>query len=306
MARKLTIRLFLLFLGLLFYSSSSFCINHMVTVQNFSFAPATVNAVVGDTITWQWVSGTHTTTCDGSFPGTSLPAGAVPWDEPITSASPTYSYVLTVDGEYDYVCTIHAPNMNGMIMAVPLPVELVSFTASVNGDLTVLNWKTATEKNNSGFEIQRKAGDDWEKISFVQGHGTTTEENSYSYTDNISSVRSNDIYYRLKQVDLNGTYEFSSEIIVSRTIPSDFELAQNFPNPFNPSTQINFSIPRNAHVSLKVYDANGREVATLLNANKASGNYSIEFNASSLASGIYYYTLTAGSFTDSKKMILMK
>ncbi len=304
MIRKITIRYFLVFLGLLFFSSSSFCTNYTVNVQNFSFAPATVNAIVGDTITWVWVSGTHTTTCDGVVVGTSLPPGATPWDEPINSTITTYSYVLTVDGEYDYVCTFHG--MPGVIMAVPLPVELTSFTASLNGEFASLIWKTATEKNNSGFEIQRKTGDSWEKISFVQGHGTTTKENTYTFKDNISKLQSDVIYYRLKQVDFDGAYKYSSEVMVSKTMPSDFSLMQNFPNPFNPTTQIHYSVPRNTHVLLKVYDSDGSEVATLINENQEAGNYTLSFNASNLASGVYFYTINAGSFTDTKKMILMK
>jgi plastocyanin/flagellar assembly factor FliW len=306
MIRKATIRLPLIFLGLLFFSSRSFCTNYVVTVQNFSFSPAMVDAVVGDTITWQWVSGTHTTTCNSSFPGTSLPPGAAPWDEPITSASPSYSYVIAVDGEYDYVCTIHAPNMAGIIMAVPLPVELVSFSATVNGGLANLSWKTSTEKNNSGFEIQRKTENVWESVSFVQGHGTTTKENNYSFADDISNLQSDEVFYRLKQIDFNGIYQYSKVVQVSKIMPSEFSLMQNFPNPFNPTTQIRYSIPMSTHVLLKVYDSNGSEVASIVNQDKPAGNYTIDFNAARLASGTYYYTITAGNFTETKKMILMK
>lgn len=306
MTVKVTTSLSLLFLGLLFFSSSSFCTTHLITVQNFSFSPASVNAIVGDTVTWQWVEGSHTTTCDGVFPGTSLPPGATTWDSPINSTVTSFSYVIDVDGDYNYVCIPHSPNMAGMILATPLPVELVSFTATAGGGFAHLRWRTATEKNNSGFEIQRRTGTDWEKVSFIQGHGTTTKENSYSFRDNISGLLSSVIYYRLKQVDYNGAYEYNREIMVSSTAPSDFSLMQNFPNPFNPSTQINYSIPQNSNVIVKVYDSNGSEVATLVNENKISGNYTVDFNASGLASGIYYYTITAGSFSETRKMILMK
>lgn len=306
MIRKVTIRISLVFLGLLFLSPSAFGTNHNVTVQNFSFSPATVNAAVGDTVTWTWVSGSHTTTCDGSFPGTSLPAGATPWDEPINSTTTTYSYVLEVDGEYDYVCMMHAPSMAGVLLVVPLPVELTSFTAELNGNFAELNWMTATEKNNSGFEVQRKTGSNWEKISFIQGHGTTTNENSYSFRDDISHLNSKAIYYRLKQIDYNGTFEYSPEVMVSKSVPTDFSLMQNFPNPFNPTTRISYSVPASTHVILKVYDSNGSEVTTLINGNQEAGNHIVNFNASNFASGIYYYTITAGSFSDTKKMILMK
>lgn len=304
MIRKITIQVPLLFLGLLLFSSSSFCTNHMVDVANFSFSPSMINVMVGDTVTWNWVSGSHTTTCNGTA-GTSLPPGATPWDEPINSASTTYSYVIDIEGEYDFVCTFH-PSMTGMIMAVPLPVELVSFTGYLNDRSVDLQWKTATESNNRGFEIERMTGSVWEKIGYIEGHGTTTHENSYNFRDDISKLQHDVISYRLKQIDFNGTYEYSSEVKLNNTVPSDYSLLQNFPNPFNPSTRINFSVPQTSHVVLKVYDAAGREAATLMNRNIAAGNYAVDFNASGLASGIYYYTITAGSFSNTKKMILIK
>ena len=304
MIRKTTIRLSVIFLGLLFFSSSSFCTTHTVEVANFSFSPSMINAMVGDTITWNWVSGTHTTTCNGTS-GTSLPPGATPWDEPINNVSTTYSYVIEIDGEYDFVCLFH-PSMTGMIMAIPLPVELVSFTALLNNGFAELQWTTATESNNRGFAIERKSASGWEKVGFVQGHGTTTNENQYGFLDDIRKLQSALISYRLKQIDFNGTYEYSSEIQINNTVPSEFSLKQNFPNPFNPSTQINFSIPQTSLVVLKVYDVTGREVATLLNQYKTAGSYTLNFNATELASGIYYYTIAAGSFSSTKKMILMK
>ena len=307
MNMKFTIRILVMFLGLLFFSSSSYCTNHNVTVQSYSFTPDTVNASVGDTITWQWVNGSHTTTCNGTAPGTVLPPGAASWNSPINNVNTTFSYVIAVEGEYDYVCTFHYPGMPaGIIVATPLPVELVSFTGTLNGDIVSLNWQTATEKNNRGFEIQRKNGNNWEKIGFVSGHGTTTEKNYYSYADNVGSFQQNVFNYRLKQIDFSGAYEYSSEILVNKSVPSDFSLSQNYPNPFNPSTQISFSIPENSNVVLKVYDVSGKEIATLVNETKSSGNYHVVFDASKYASGIYFYKITAGSFTDTRKMILLK
>jgi plastocyanin len=306
MNRKFTIRISFLFLGLCFFPATSFCTNHLVSVQNYSFSPSTVNASVGDTVTWQWVSGSHTTTCNGTFPGTSLPPGATAWSQNINASSTTFSYVIAVDGEYDYVCMNHAPGMAGVIIATALPVELVSFRGTLNGNEVTLNWQTATEKNNNGFEIQRKISNNWEKIGFVPGHGTTLEKNYYSFKDNINNLPDGNLYYRLKQVDFSGSFEYSLEIVINKTVPSEFSLSQNYPNPFNPSTLISYSIPVNANVSLKIYDAVGNEVTTLVNERQESGTYQVVFNASRLASGIYYYTITAGSFTASKKMILMK
>ncbi len=304
MIRKATIRLSLLFLGLIFFSSSSFCTNFSVDVANFSFSPSSINVLVGDTITWNWVSGTHTTTCNGTA-GTSLPPGATPWDAPINSTTTSFSYVIEIVGDYNFVCLFH-PSMTGMIMAAPLPVELVSFTGYIKDGFADLQWKTATESNNRGFEIERKTASGWEKVGFVEGHGTTTNENLYNYRDDVRKLQPEIISYRLRQIDLNGTFEYSAEITINNTVPLAFGLKQNFPNPFNPSTQINFTVPVTSNVQLKVFDTNGSEVATLVNQSKAAGTYAVEFNASNLASGIYYYTITAGSFSTTKKMILMK
>lgn len=193
-----------------------------------------------------------------------------------------------------------------------IPVELVSFTAELNENNVVLKWITATENNNNGFEIQRKLDNPyWEKIGFVEGHGTTTEIQEYSYTDDISNIKGNSVTYRLKQIDFNGSFEYSKEVLVEIVTPLDFALYQNYPNPFNPSTKIKFSIPYVGtslmkFVQLKVYDILGNEVATLVNEYKPAGSYEINFDARGLTSGIYFYQLKADSFVETRKMILMK
>lgn len=306
MNRKFTIRLCVMFLGLLFLPATSFCINHNVNVASYAFTPADLNVTVGDTVTWHWVNGSHTTTCDGTHPGTSLPPGAAPWNNPMNSLDTTFAYVIAVEGVYDYTCTFHYPTMVGTITATPLPVELVSFVGSLNGNVVDLNWQTATEKNNSGFDVQRKSGNSWESIGFVQGHGTTLEKNYYSFEDNISSLTQNVFTYRLKQIDFSGTYEYSSEVTINSSVPAEFNLSQNYPNPFNPTTLISYSLPQNSNVLLRVYDTLGKEVTTLVDGKQSAGKYQISFNASRLSSGIYYYTITAGSFNLTRKMILMK
>ncbi|MFZ1519289.1 MAG: T9SS type A sorting domain-containing protein [Ignavibacteriaceae bacterium] len=186
-----------------------------------------------------------------------------------------------------------------------IPVELTSFVGStVNGNV-VLNWKTATEINNSGFEIQKSSDRvNFSNIAFVPGFGTTTEPRSYSYTDN--SVTNGKYYYRLKQVDLNGAFAYSEIIEVNVAAPIDFALTQNYPNPFNPSTIISYSIPQNSFVTLKVYDILGNEIAVLVNDTKSAGKYDVQFDASGLSNGVYFYTIKADNFTSTKKMILMK
>ncbi len=211
---------------------------------------------------------------------------------------------------------------NSAILATDpvLPVELANFSASVINGKVNLNWSTATETNNYGFEIERLKDfkiaklQDWELIGFVNGNGTTTEPKFYQYIDKDLSAG---VYsYRLKQIDYDGTFEYSKIVEAEIFSPSKFELAQNYPNPFNPSTKIKFTIPntnnplpggaRGGFVSLKVYDILGSEVATLVNEDKPAGNYEVKFDASGLASGIYYYTLKAGEFVSTKKMILIK
>jgi len=186
-----------------------------------------------------------------------------------------------------------------------IPVELTSFVGSnVNGSV-VLNWKTATETNNSGFEIQRSQDRiNFSKIAFVGGNGTTTEPQSYSYADN--SVTSGKYFYRLKQIDFNGEFSYSQIVEVDVASPIEFVLDQNYPNPFNPSTIISFSVPQSSFVTLKVYDVLGNEVSTLVNETKEAGKYNISFDASGLSNGVYFYTIKANNFNSTKKMILIK
>ena len=190
----------------------------------------------------------------------------------------------------------------------PTPVELTSFTANATVGNITLNWRTATETNNRGFEIQRKTdNNNWIVIAFKNGNGTTTNAKNYSFTDNISSLNANKLSYRLKQVDFNGQYQYSSVVLVDNIIPKDYNVSQNFPNPFNPTTIIKYQIPQNSFVSLKVYNSLGQEAASLVNGMINAGTYEVQFNASNLSSGVYYYVIKAGNnFVQTKKMILIK
>ncbi len=186
-----------------------------------------------------------------------------------------------------------------------VPVELVSFNAAINNNTVQLNWVTATELNNRGFEIERKLNNgSWEVLAFVNGKGTTSEISNYSYNDVLTV--SGKYYYRLKQIDYDGTYTYSNVVEVNFGTPSTFNLSQNYPNPFNPSTTIEFAIPNAELVTLKVYNALGQEVKTLVNGYLEAGSYKQAFDASELSTGVYYYTLKAGAFVNTKKMILVK
>jgi hypothetical protein len=185
-----------------------------------------------------------------------------------------------------------------------LPVELTAFTGKSKGNTIQLNWITATEINNYGFEIERaNESGDWNKIGFVNGAGSSNSPKQYSFNDNPSN--GSKFNYRLKQIDTDGKFEYSGIVEVEIT-PSEFVLEQNFPNPFNPSTKISFTLPERSIVSIKVYDAIGNEIAELAKGEKEAGIYEVEFNAENLPTGIYFYHFNAGKISQTKKMILLK
>jgi hypothetical protein len=191
----------------------------------------------------------------------------------------------------------------------PVPVELLSFSASINGRDIVLNWSTATETNNSGFEVQRSSDNvTFEVIDFVAGKGTSTEKNSYSFSDR--DLNPANYYYRLKQLDYDGTSSYSPVVEVNISVPSVFSLSQNYPNPFNPSTEIAFSLPVDAAVTIAVFNAIGEKVDEI-SKDYTAGNYRYTFNGSKISSGIYFYSINASGkdgslFSSSKKMVLIK
>ncbi|MBN8568645.1 MAG: T9SS type A sorting domain-containing protein [Ignavibacteria bacterium] len=245
--------------------------------NNYQYT-AIVKRNTGGGNTWAWSNSNHVTTGgSGSNP--------IPQCQGYTSFSD-----FAIGGNQDNL----------------LPVELSNFTSAIAGRDLILSWSTGTETNNSGFDIERKSTTgNWSKIGNVAGHGTVNTPNSYTYTDrNLSSGKYN---YRLKQIDFNGNYkyyELSNEVIIGT--PSKYVLTQNFPNPFNPSTSISYEIPATNFVSLKIYDMMGKEVANLVNGTQEAGFYTVKFDASKLASGVYFYKLQANDFTATKKLMLMK
>lgn len=208
-------------------------------------------------------------------------------------------YRTRLDGSFFYVDT------DGLI-----PVELTSFTAVVSGNSVSLNWSTATELNNSGFQVERKTiGSEFTSVGFVKGQGTTTQSKDYVFVDQNLAVGK--YIYRLKQIDFDGTHSYSPEIEVEVGLPTHFELSQNYPNPFNPSTTIKFSLVTDSKVTLKLFDLIGQEVATILNTDLAAGYHSVVVDASSLSTGVYFYRLDASGtngqkYSSVKKMLLTK
>ena len=187
-----------------------------------------------------------------------------------------------------------------------IPVELTSFSATTYRNDVVLSWSTATETNNQGFEIQRRNINEIEytRIGFIEGNGTTTEVKSYIFSD--KNVLAGTYGYRLKQVDYDGTFEYYAEIEVGITTPFDYSISQNYPNPFNPTSTIRYTIPKMGFVKLSIYDPLAKEIQVLVNEEKVPGNYEIVFDAKELASGIYFYKIRTGDFSQIKKMILLK
>ena len=210
--------------------------------------------------------------------------------------------------------------LNVELIPNPVPVELVSFTAEINGNQVLLRWQTATETNNYGFEIEKFQDynisrlKNWKNIGFVGGNGTTTELTYYSFID--ENTEAGFYQYRLKQIDFDGSFSYSNIVEVEISSPLQFSLEQNYPNPFNPSTKIKFTIPqtvnplpggaRGGFVILKVFDIIGNEIATLVNEEKPAGSYEVEFDAKILPSGVYFFRIQANSFIETKQMVLIK
>lgn len=192
-----------------------------------------------------------------------------------------------------------------------MPVDLVSFNASVQKQTVKLSWSTSSETNNSGFEILRSPANSsaWSSVGFVKGSGTKNTLTNYNFSDN--NLPSGKFSYRLKQIDNNGNFNYHNlASFVEVETPKKFELTQNYPNPFNPSTKIDYAIPFDAKVKMVVYDMLGREVLKPVNSEHKAGYYTIEINASALSSGIYFYRLTAymngNAQTITKRLSLIK
>lgn len=214
------------------------------------------------------------------------------------------TYTLTITGTGPNGTPVHKRTVS-MYVGLYVPVELTSFSASVDKNDVTLNWITASELNNLGFEIQKKnLKGEFESIGFVNGKGTTTNINEYTFTD--KQVNAGNYVYRLMQKDFDGTINYSETVNVEVSLPLQFSLEQNYPNPFNPSTTITYAVPVAEFVSIKLYDVLGNEVTTLVNEVRQPGKYDLLYNAGNLSSGVYYYQIKAGNFTQTKKLMLMK
>ncbi|MEJ2196788.1 MAG: T9SS type A sorting domain-containing protein, partial [Ignavibacteriaceae bacterium] len=188
----------------------------------------------------------------------------------------------------------------------PFPVELSLFNADLLEDKVLLNWRTETEVNNFGFYIERSSDNsDWLALGFVEGYGNSNSPKQYSFTDHDIKL-SGKYYYRLKQIDNDGTYEYFDVVTVEVGVLNNIYLAQNYPNPFNPETRIEFTLPEKQLVSLRIYNTLGELKKELINEEREAGSYTVNFDASNLPSGVYIYSLQTSSFTANRKMTLLK
>jgi hypothetical protein len=233
----------------------------------------------------------------------------------ITFSGADINFLLTDNSSVlKVLSSINKITFSGTDGGNPLPVELVSFTGVANGYEVTLEWSTATEVDNYGFDVERTnpvlnplpRGEEnlWEKVGFVEGHGNSNSPKKYSFTD--IPQKGTSFQYRLKQIDSDGKYSYCDAISVDIGLPNQYVLNQNYPNPFNPTTTISYKLPEKSFTTLKIYDALSNEVVSLVNEQKEAGSYSVTFNGSNLASGVYFSRLTAGSYTSLIKMILAK
>ncbi len=215
-------------------------------------------------------------------------------------------YTLKVYNLYDLAGNLIDPehDTTGFIIKI-LPVELSSFTSEVIDENVLLEWITKTEVNNYGFNVERKSDNsDWKILKFIEGYGNSNSPKTYNYVDKIP-IGGTNFKYRLKQIDTDGKFQYSNEIEVN-IIPHTYSLFQNFPNPFNPVTTIRYGLPRSEEVLLTVYNITGERVKNLVNEKQRAGKYEVMFDASNLASGLYFYQLKTNNFVEAKKMLLIK
>ncbi|MCZ7615898.1 MAG: T9SS type A sorting domain-containing protein [Ignavibacteriaceae bacterium] len=195
------------------------------------------------------------------------------------------------------------PNLNES----PLPVEFSAFTAKFKDNSKVdLNWITKTEVNNYGFNVERRINEsEWNTLGFVKGHGNSNSPKQYSFTDKDLFAGGSKFHYRLKQIDNDGSFEYS-DVIEVEILPTKFELSQNYPNPFNPSTTIRFSLPKETQLKINIYNMLGELVRTIAEGNYEAGYHKITVNAADLPSGAYIYRIESPEFVQVKKMVLIK
>jgi len=244
-----------------------------------------------------------------------LNGGSTVWtQESVSSIGNTVTVMLDWrNSDGTLAAATHGKGVYTSLITSPLPVELSSFSGIFQNGKVKLLWRTETEVNNYGFEVERKnppltpfQGGEFEKIGFIEGHGNSNSPKSYEFID--KNVLYGKHYYRLKQIDNDGSYQYSDVVEVDVPTLQDYViLEQNYPNPFNPETKIRFVVNENTQVTLKVFDEIGSEIAEIFNDKVEFGRiYEVNFNGSHLSSGVYFYSLISEKTRKTKKMLLIK
>jgi plastocyanin len=291
-----------LFCAALLFLQYSFATTHVVTVSNFQFSPATVNAVVGDVIKWVWGSGFHTTTSTG------VPTGADTWDAPIQGEGQTFSYTVTVEGTYNYLCSIHPTAMLGTIKVTgALPVVLADFNISpTKANTALLAWSTASEQNTDHFEIMRSTNDKtFEKIATVAAAGNSVSLHNYSYTDNALPAGTHYVYYYLNIIDKDGKKTFSNIQMFTSTNGKLKLIVSLSPNPISKPghLMLQFNAEKENKMHVQLYNYSGKLIKEDDMAAVAGLNNG-HFHIGDVAAGVYTIIFTMDGKKESYKVVV--
>jgi hypothetical protein len=286
-----------------FTAPTNWKFNPGVGTVTYTVAGSGVTATITVTATTITVSGTSNNTNNAADAITISGIQVQADDGSITT--PANIVMTSTTGTAFTGVTLNSTNFGTLSSDGTVPVELTTFNALAKGKGIELTWKTATEVNNAGFEVQKNVNGTWNKIAFVEGNGTSNTPHQYSYID-ADAVGT--VSYRLKQIDRDGQFEYSSVVEANAGFTAaDYKLGQNYPNPFNPTTNITFVMQNSENVTVKVYNLVGQEVATLFNGvAEANKMYTLNFDASKLSAGTYFYALHSASRNEVKKMSLIK
>jgi plastocyanin len=296
-------------LALLFHCTSN-ATTWPVTVSNFQFNPATVNAVVGDIIEFNWSNGTHTTTCGAALPGTSLPAGAAEWDSPITSGNTSFSYTLTVEGTYNYGCIPHFDfGMTGMIVVSgPLPVKLGSFSVTNNKNKALLQWLTVSESNTDYFSIRKSTdGAHFSEIGKINAAGNSGRSIAYQYTDNDLGGIYKYLYYEIVIVDKDKKESYSAiKTLRNNGMTKDNLILALSPNPVTRpgQVQLKFNAEKSGEMQITVLNSSGQEVLRTTMA-AFYGLNSGHLHICDLEKGTYNIVFTLDDKKEIKKVVVL-
>jgi plastocyanin len=293
------------------FSCTAFATKHVVTVANFQFTPSNISDVfVGDTIRWEWVSGSfrHTTTCDPATqgPGNSLPDGAPTWDATLNASSPAFEYKVTVAGTYNYWCKPHSPNMAASFTASEaLPVKLLSLQLLSSSGKATLNWKTENEENTSYFSIRRSLnGSSFTEIGQVPASGNTGAEKSYSFTDTKISSGQRYYYYNIAVVDKDGRQIFSDTKLFKNNDAIDKLILSLSPNPVSSGhLMMTFNAEKEGIMNVKVINAEGKAMV-IAKMQAFPGVNSGHLHLGPLPAGVYSVICTMNGLKESHQIIL--